>query len=274
MRLQLPTWLIKLSGDLYLHRHPFWIVYKPHHYSVTGPEIRAILDTARPGDILLRRYADYVNTLFTPGFWGHAALCVSSNEVVHAIGVGVVKEDVITFCRTDSVCLLRVNDATQEQINAALACADAHQLQRTAYDFRFRDRNRTVYCTELVNVCYGGIFNSDHEIIAGNCILSPDGIRRSSRVTMLREFTHASKRILARLSKKANPPCTGDPGTCEETLRRRAHELRRKRLPSAPPQERNMVTLHDNEGTKWDVSYCIDKTQRWGELREVVDQIH
>jgi len=41
---------------------------------------------ARPGDILLRRYTGFLNTLFTPGFWGHAAICVSSSEVVHAIG--------------------------------------------------------------------------------------------------------------------------------------------------------------------------------------------
>lgn len=48
------------------------------------------------GDILLRRYDGYVNTLFTPGFWGHAALCVSANDVIHAVGVGVVREDLMT----------------------------------------------------------------------------------------------------------------------------------------------------------------------------------
>ncbi len=32
MGLQLPKWLIKLTGDLYLHNYLCWLVYRPHHY--------------------------------------------------------------------------------------------------------------------------------------------------------------------------------------------------------------------------------------------------
>ncbi len=223
MGLQLPKWLIKLSGDLYLHRYLCWVVYKPHHYAMSGPDVRKVINAVQSGDILLRRYDGYVNTLFTPGFWGHAALAVNSSEVVHALGVGVVREDVITFCRTDSVAVLRVRDVTPAMVDHAIACAEKHEKARTAYDYQFRDRNHAVYCTELVNLCYKGLFNDDFEVIAGNCILSPDGIRRSGRVSVEVECKYDPKG--RSLRKPEVVPCTAAPISCEETLNKRVAEL-------------------------------------------------
>jgi hypothetical protein len=216
--LQLPKWLIKLSGELYLHNYLFWIVYRPHHYAMSGPDVRKVIENVQPGDILLRRYDGYVNTLFTPGFWGHAALCVNRTEVIHAVGVGVVREDLITFCRTDSVAVLRLKDATADMTERAIACAEAHEKARTAYDYRFRDKNHAVYCTELVNVCYNGLFNSDFEVAAGNCILAPDGIRRSTRVSAVVECTYDPKERSVKRREIM-------PETCEDTLAKRVAEL-------------------------------------------------
>ncbi len=223
MGLQLPKWLIKLSGELFLHRYPGWLVFKPHHYAMSGPDVRKVLDAAQPGDILLRRYDGYVNTLFTPGFWGHAALCVSANDVIHAVGVGVLREDLITFCRTDSVAVLRVKDATPKMIQRAIACAEAHEKARTAYDYQFDDKNHAVYCTELVNVCYNGWFNEDFEVAAGNCILCPDGIRRSSRVSSVVECKCDPKWLSVK--QREIKRCSAPPVTCEDTLRKRVGEI-------------------------------------------------
>jgi hypothetical protein len=224
MGLQLPKWLIKLSGDLYIHKYLFWLVYKPHHYALTGENTREILAAVKPGDILLRRYDGYVNSRLTPGFWGHAALCVSDTEVIHALGAGVVREDLITFCRTDSVSVLRVKDADEEMIQRAIACAKEHEKARTAYDYRFRDdKNKAVYCTELVNVCYGGLFDDDFEMIAGNCILAPNGIRISGRVEPVIEFKYDPNGLSVKDRERV--PCRGAKQTCEETLARRAKEV-------------------------------------------------
>ena len=223
MGLQLPKWLIKLSGELYLHNYLFWFIYRPHHYALSGPDVRKVLDAVRPGDILLRRYDGYVNTLFTPGFWGHAALCVSTEDVIHAVGIGVVREDLITFCRTDSVAVLRVRDATPSMIEGALACAQTHEKERTAYDYQFSDKNHAVYCTELVNVCYNGVFNGDFEMAAGNCILAPDGIRRSSRVSVVVERKCDPKGLSVK--QRETRRCSAAPVTCEDTLRKRVKEI-------------------------------------------------
>lgn len=236
MGLQLPKWALEFSGKLLVHNFPFFALYNPGHHKVTGAEVRQIMDTAQPGDILLRRYDGYLNTIFTPGFWGHAALYAGENSVIHAIGEGVVSEDIITFCRTDSVCLLRPKSATAEDLDRAIACAKKHQKHRTKYDYRFSDRNGTVYCTELVNICYRGTFDDDFENIAGNCILAPDGVRRSNTVDTILEFRHdAGKVWLASLvnllrRKGAVTPCTPDKETCESVL-----EARRPKQPDTHP---------------------------------------
>ncbi|MDA8098286.1 MAG: YiiX/YebB-like N1pC/P60 family cysteine hydrolase [Nitrospiraceae bacterium] len=234
MGLQLPKWMIQLTGDLYLHRFPFWFVYKPHHYAVTGSQVRSILNEARPGDILLRRYEGFLNTIFTPGFWGHAALCVEDTSVIHAIGAGVVKEDLITFCRTDAVSLVRIKGATEEQKGKALACAHEHAKQRTAYDYRFKDRNHAVYCTELVNVCYENLFGSAYEKVFGDDILRPYGIRKSPKIELVREYHNTTKSRYESKLAKTYPACTGEPQTCEETLKRRKAEIEKHGAGKAP----------------------------------------
>lgn len=186
MKFKAPKFLLKMTGDIFLYRYPLFLTYKPHHHKVKGHEVRQILDVTQAGDILLRRYDGYLNTIFTPGFYGHSGLAVAKKLVIHAIGKGVVCEDILDFCRADSVVVLRQSGLT------APAIAKARQLEkeRTAYDYEFMSNNRTVYCTEFVDVCYGGLFQDDYEIMAGNRILLPDGIRHSDKVDMIIEFKH------------------------------------------------------------------------------------
>jgi hypothetical protein len=246
MGLQLPKWLIKLSGELYLHNYLLWLVFRPHHYTMSGSDVRNILDHVKPGDILLRRYNGYVNTLFTPGFWGHAALCVNANEVIHALGVGVVREDLITFCRTDSVAVLRLKEVEPRAIEQAIGCAEAHEKARTAYDYQFKDKNHAVYCTELVNVCYNGKFNNDFQVIAGNCILTPDGLRWSDLVSPVVECRYDPKGIGA--GKPAAKKCSAEPVTCQETLDKRVKEL--ATLPDHMKRPRKRKTCSLRVGSK------------------------
>jgi len=189
--MELPKWMIQLTGRIYIASSPLWFQYKPQMHKVKGDEIRQIIDSIHDGDILLRRYDGYLNTFFTPGFWGHAAIYVGSNNVIHAIGEGVVKEDLLDFCRCDSVSILRTkNNNNIEFINNAIVTANELEIARTGYDYKFKSNNGTVYCTELVDVCYNSIFKDDFKIIAGNIILTPDGIRNSFQVDLIVEFKH------------------------------------------------------------------------------------
>jgi len=190
MKLVLPKFLIKLTGNIYLSSNPFWISYKPTHHKVKGYEIREILKNIEIGDILLRRYDGYLNTYFTPGFWGHAALYVGLDKIIHAIGEGVVQEDILDFCRCDSVCVLRP-DVNNELKNNAIEKAIIMKTDHIQYDYKFKsDDDTQVYCTELVDSCYKRLFKNDYTIIAGNSVLIPDSIYKSKECNLIIEFKH------------------------------------------------------------------------------------
>jgi len=184
MKLSMPKFIVKLTGDIYLFKFPMWFSYKPSHHKVKGFQVRRILDLVHPGDILLRRYNGYLNTFFTPGFWGHAALYVGDNNIIHAVGEGVIEEDILDFSRCDSVCLLRPRVEFNEK-NDAITKAINLKNNHTQYDYKFQANNGTVYCTELVDTCYNNIFCFDYNEIAGNKILLPDGIYKSKKVDII-----------------------------------------------------------------------------------------
>jgi uncharacterized protein YycO len=175
--------LIRLTGDLYLYHTPLFLTYKPQHHKVKGSQVREILNVIAPGDILLRRYNGYLNTLLTPGFWGHAALYIGDGFIIHAIGVGVVREDILDFCRCDSICVLRpeVDGKSKEAaINKAIALENA----LTEYDYAFVDDNGKVYCSEMIQECYGA-FNEDYCEKFGQRVLTPQHIFDSKQIKII-----------------------------------------------------------------------------------------
>ena len=190
MKIELPKFLIRMTGNTYLSKYPFWITYKPAHHKVKGYEVRKVFDVIKDGDILLRRYDGYLNTMFTPGFWGHAGLYIGGNKVIHAVGVGVIKEDVLDFCRTDSVCVLRIKDSHNHLIDRSIDIVSKMLDEKVKYDYKFSDKNKLVYCTEMINMSFDGIFYDDYEEVASNFILTPDGIRYSRMVKLIMEIKH------------------------------------------------------------------------------------
>jgi uncharacterized protein YycO len=180
MKIKIPKKLIKLTGDIYLHKYPMFIVYKPDQHRLKGDKIREILNTIQPGDILLRRFDSYLNTILTPGFWGHAGLYIGNNSIIHSIGKGVIEEDILNFCRTDSLAVLNANVIFKVKNNAI---KNIKKLKGSKYDFKFNSNDDKYYCTELIDVVYNGIFYKDYKKIMSNYILTPDGIYDSIKVT-------------------------------------------------------------------------------------------
>jgi uncharacterized protein YycO len=185
-----PAFLVKITGDIYLHKFPFWCIYKPLIHKVKGHEVREVLKVLEPGDILLRRYDGYLNTFFTPGFWGHAALYAGKDEIIHAIGKGVITEDILDFCRTDSIAVLRLKNIKKDEIDKAINIAGKYAKECCEYDYRFEDGNGKVYCSELINECYNNCLKKDYSMHLGNNVLTPDGIFNSPRITRILAFKH------------------------------------------------------------------------------------
>lgn len=183
--MKLPKWILEFSGHTMIHNRPPWFVYRPDIHRVRGPQVRQVLDVICEGDILLRRFDGYLNTVFTPGFFGHAGIYVGFNQVVHAIGTGAEVEDILNFCRCDAICVLEPLGCNKE---AAIDCALDMANKNVPYDFDFKSDNETYYCTELVDKADNGIFYNDYQVVAGNLVLTPDGIRFSKWVRVKLEI--------------------------------------------------------------------------------------
>jgi hypothetical protein len=122
--------ILTVFGDIKVYRWPMFVVYAPKGYAVGGADCREAMAAVEPGDVLLRGYDDYLDGHFIPGFFSHAGTYVGEIKpdelreaegidaeslfkpgpqmVVHAKAEGVLCEDLLDFCRTDRMLVLRL----------------------------------------------------------------------------------------------------------------------------------------------------------------------
>lgn len=179
---------LNFVGNSYVYPKPMFYHYKPDIHKVKGFEIRQVLDILQPGDVLLRRYDGYLNSVFTPGFWSHAGLFAGNGKVIHAVGVGVVEEDILDFCRTDSVAVGRMKKGDPIK---AVEIAQQMVEDKIGYDYEFKDENGTVYCTEMVNICYQETFDDSYTNEFGVFALTPDGLFNDNDLEILLDIRHS-----------------------------------------------------------------------------------
>lgn len=155
--------VLKFLSDVRLY--PLGIVlYGQTGYKVKGEHVRQITDVLKTGDVLLTRYDHYLGYFVIPGYWGHAGIYVGGNEVyigdgcdgqnsvVHMLGGGIEKHDILTFTRKDHILVLRCKDGNR----AELAAERAMKLydDNVAYDYDFAIGNTTFYCSEMIWFVY------------------------------------------------------------------------------------------------------------------------
>ena len=120
---------LKILGDIKVFKWPFFLIYHPTGYQVKGEEVRAVIDTIKPGDILVRGYRNYLDGLFIPGYFSHVGLYLGEvaeadrqliaqeggdhfrtgkQMVIHSMAEGIFMEDVINFCRCDRMAIMRL----------------------------------------------------------------------------------------------------------------------------------------------------------------------
>lgn len=57
---------LKFFGDIKVFKFPFFMLYDPGSYKVKGHEIRKVIDSLQPGDIMIRGYSNYLDGFFIP----------------------------------------------------------------------------------------------------------------------------------------------------------------------------------------------------------------
>jgi hypothetical protein len=175
-----------------------YLVENPRAYRIGGRDIQQILDRIQPGDILLRGYDGYVDGAlirrasvcsakgFQAGWFTHAALFVGalgaedrkqvppgfqdnptffqegSHMLIHAMAKGVHSQDLLTFCRSDYLVVLRIKPGLA-QVDVAAAIQSARQAALgkigKSYDYDASDTTRfnRFSCSQLVYYCLHGI---------------------------------------------------------------------------------------------------------------------
>ncbi len=144
---------LTIFGDIKIFKWPFFVIYQPTSFRVKGVDTRKIMDCLVPGDVVMRAYVDYLDGYFIPkGESGcsHSGLYVGDNQVVHSIAEGSELIDIIDFCRTDKMVVLRPRNYQKWAINHAKKCAD----KNIPYDFDFTPGPGKYYCHEFTASCY------------------------------------------------------------------------------------------------------------------------
>jgi uncharacterized protein YycO len=150
----LSKFFLNWFGNVQISKHPLFLLLGDTHYKIKGPQQRQILDKVESGDILLRRYDKYLSGLGIPGYYTHSGLCVDDGRVIHAVGGGIVEEDILTFSRCDGIAILRPKIEVSRLAQHG-AVQKAKSLIGTKYDWLFDfDDDRYYSCTEMVYECY------------------------------------------------------------------------------------------------------------------------
>jgi len=145
--------LLTILGDIKVFPFPMFVIYDPSSYRVKGYHTREAMKMLRPGDVVVRRYCNYLDGWFIPGDYSHSGIYVGDGMIIHAVAEDVQYIDVIDFLRCDGFCVLR-----QSSANDALKAVEmARTLVGSHYDFSFRDDNGAFYCHELVAICYSAL---------------------------------------------------------------------------------------------------------------------
>ena len=192
-------YFLKLLGIIKISKYPPFMYIDHEPYEVSARHIRMCEKFIKPGDVILRRYNGSILSWFIPGRFSHSGIYIGDGMIVHALGNGVQKQDILDFLRCDGYAVLRCNKPDAEDI-AKKACEIAVSYIGRDYDYDFdvcedydnidevQKRTASVYCHELTRSCFpnlsipliepsiwcGAIRSKKKQFLAQSFLMSPD----------------------------------------------------------------------------------------------------
>ena len=139
-------------GNIRYSKYPPFVFYDDIDFAMKGKRVEEVKAVLQKGDILLRGYDSYLDSLFIRSSRGysHAGVYVGNDEVIHAVAPAVDKTHVIDFCQCDRIAVLRPSKG----VTKAIATAKSFLKNKVFYDFSFAAGAQALYCFELAAYCY------------------------------------------------------------------------------------------------------------------------
>jgi uncharacterized protein YycO len=116
------------------------------------PKVRAchcrrMMKEVQAGDIMCRKYSGHLTSAFIPGEFSHSGFVESHNYVLHSIGEGVGREDVLDFVKDcDGFIILR----PEQPYSVDAALLFARDQVTKPYDFKFDGSDdKALFCHEF-----------------------------------------------------------------------------------------------------------------------------
>lgn len=163
---------------------------------ILASHCRRAQELAAPGVIVARRYDAHLSSYMIPGTYSHSGVCESSQYMIHAVGEGVERIDILDFVKdTDGFILLKPRDP----FDLDVAINWLRQQIGKDYDFKFNGEDASsLFCHETTaGFCNEGWKNHGLKIhpirkcLAGmeRDIFTADQFTEHSRITHLYEAT-------------------------------------------------------------------------------------
>jgi len=147
---KLKSFLLTIFGDIKVFKWPMFLVYYPYTFRCRANEYRMALHYLQEGDLIFRKYDDYLDGKFIPGPFSHGAIYIGDRTIIHSTAEGVHEIDLLDYLRCDKFCILRPNRGQK------IAIKRAKNILGKEYDFDFKSTDKRFYCFEVCAYCYKG----------------------------------------------------------------------------------------------------------------------
>lgn len=173
---------------------------KLYESAEVAAQIKAVL---KPGDILLEKTPFRATDRFIPGFWGHNAIWLGTEEEVKKLGLwehpaikplqehikagksilealrpGVTIDPVEHFLDIDDMAIIRIKNITEEELKGTLIRTASQYGKKYDFNFDVESQDKLV-CSELIYMAYVDIPWRTEKTL-GRFTINPDAVAEQS----------------------------------------------------------------------------------------------
>ena len=106
-------------GNIRISKYFPWLYYDTTDPKINGDIIFKMVSILKPGDIIIRGWDSYLDSLFIHGDYSHAGIYIGNNTIIHAVSPKVCETSIIDFSLCDRICVIRPNKYNKKAVKIA-----------------------------------------------------------------------------------------------------------------------------------------------------------